>query len=139
MVCLIKNIQLNQRSGGLTAIRTCSIKLLFLNTVSSTKVICQLFFTKYLLYWPIVYRSALQASKDTVKTNKQMNFKAHGKTLSPAKTRHQFALVIQIFLNFLSHVENGTVPTGTQHILMKRTLTSLTLSPKARKVLFQRI
>jgi len=35
-------------------------------------------------------------------------------SLSPSKARHQLALVIQIFLNFLPHVEDGTIPAAEE-------------------------
>lgn len=35
--------------------------------------------------------------------------------LSPSKARHQLALVVQIFLNFLPHVKDGTVPTAGEY------------------------
>lgn len=85
---------------------------------------------------------------------------------SPSKARHQLALVVQIFLDLLPHVEDGTVPTvggdrsgrsvsdvrsveGEQtlrvvpspcaeNILVEGTLTALALSPQARETLLQR-
>lgn len=34
--------------------------------------------------------------------------------LSPSEARHQLALVIQIFLNLLPHVKDGTVPAAEE-------------------------
>lgn len=34
--------------------------------------------------------------------------------LSPSKARHQLALVIQIFLNLLPHVKDGTIPAAEE-------------------------
>lgn len=36
--------------------------------------------------------------------------------LSPSKARHQLALVVQILLNLLPHVKDGTVPAAKEYI-----------------------
>lgn len=86
--------------------------------------------------------------------------------LSPSKTRHQLALVVQVLLHLLPHVKDGTVPTeggekreysmsgvssggqvmkccaafpspSAEHVLVEGTLTALALSPQAREPLLQ--
>lgn len=89
------------------------------------------------------------------------------KPISPSEARHQLALVVQILLDLLPHIKDGTVPTvGTtergrsvsgvcsgaaeemlcavpspcaEHIFMKGTLTALALSPQAGETLLQRV
>ena len=48
-----------------------------------------------------------------------------------SKTGQSFMLVIQIFTHRFAHVENRTITIRTQNIIMKTTLTSLTLSPES--------
>lgn len=87
-----------------------------------------------------------------------MRFHLNRSPVSGAKSSKKLVLHIQIFLNLLSHVENGTVTTAgwedfnniktnnrllvrqtnthtpcTQHIFMQAPLTALTLSPESRE------
>lgn len=43
-----------------------------------------------------------------------MSLRSSGRSLSPSEAIHQIALVIQIFLDLLPHVKDGTIPTAEE-------------------------
>jgi len=61
----------------------------------------------------------------------------HWLPLGQAESHDPLLLIVQIHAHLLSHVEDGTISVGADHLLVQGFLASLALRPQAREGLLQ--